>query len=178
VKKLSDVVIQKRVKVMQTDTRGVAHQVTREIKKKLVVKTTGQGLRIVHLLVDYYGLIFLLSFLSTSLFGSTGASIILLFPVINILLETFFQQTLGKMLTGSIVINEYAEKPNFVKCILRAVIRIVPFEPFSNLNSPSRGWHDRWSETYVIKKTDLEKLQNFVNPDLSLVEEFGEAFSE
>lgn len=61
-KKLSDVVIQKRVKVMQTDTRGVAHQVTREIKKKLVVKTTGQGLRIVHLLVDYYGLIFLLFF--------------------------------------------------------------------------------------------------------------------
>ena len=62
-RKLCDITKTKTVTAMQTDRNGVAHEVTRKIKKHLVVKTTGQGLRLVHLIVDTYGIIFLSAFI-------------------------------------------------------------------------------------------------------------------
>lgn len=168
-RKLCDITKTKTVTAMQTDRNGVAHEVTRQIKKHLVVKTTGQGLRLVHLIVDTYGIMFLSAFI----LPEELAVFYFAYPLINIILESTLGQTLGKLITQSVVIDEYAEKPNFGVCFLRGIIRFVPFEAFSNLNTPSRGWHDRWSNTYVVPKKDLEKLKELVNEDDSLIEEFG-----
>ncbi|MDB4835141.1 RDD family protein [Cyclobacteriaceae bacterium] len=78
---------------------------------------------------------------------------------INIVLEASIGQTIGKLVTQSKVINEYVENPSIWQCLGRAVIRFVPFEVFSNLGTPSRGWHDRWTNTYVVRKKDIETLK-------------------
>lgn len=97
-------------------------------------------------------------------FGLTVALIssligLLLFPFMYFFTEYFWQQTPGKLLTNSIVIDEYGNKPNFRQIALRSLIRIVPFEAFSCLGDFSYGWHDRWSDTFVVKKDELEILR-------------------
>lgn len=75
--------------------------------------------------------------------------------------EKTMQRTLGKFATNSVVINEYGEQPEFGSLIGRSFSRLVPFEALSCLSD--RGWHDRWSKTYVvtIKERDiLKKLMN------------------
>jgi len=88
-----------------------------------------------------------------------GLIFLLSYPLYYMLAEYKFQQTLGKMLTKSIVINEFAEAPSLSTCLLRTLIRFVPFEGFSCLGSPSRGWHDRWTKTYVVHKDEVPKLK-------------------
>jgi uncharacterized RDD family membrane protein YckC len=76
------------------------------------------------------------------------------------LFEHFFQKTPGKFLTKTIVIDVYGKKPETRTLILRSLIRMVPFEPFSCLSD--RGWHDRWSETWVVLDEEAEKLKELL----------------
>ncbi|WP_417603407.1 RDD family protein [Owenweeksia hongkongensis] len=71
--------------------------------------------------------------------------------------EYFTQSTPGKLLTKCIVINEFGQKPTINELIVRSLVRLVPFEALSCLNE--RGWHDRWSNTWVVQKEENEKLQ-------------------
>lgn len=90
------------------------------------------------------------------------------------LMEMLFQQTLGKMATQSVVVDEYGNKPTAWQFFLRTICRWVPFEPFSCLGTPSRGWHDTWSKTYVIRKADLavmkRKLEEQTEEDAAIYE--------
>jgi len=72
------------------------------------------------------------------------------------LFELVFKgRTIGKLLTGTKVVNEDGSDPTAKTYFLRALSRIVPFEPFSAFGG--RPWHDRWTRTYVIdvKKTSM-----------------------
>lgn len=75
--------------------------------------------------------------------------------------EKFMQRTIGKFATNSIVINEYAEAPETGSLIGRTFSRLVPFEAFSCFSD--RGWHDRWSKTYVVKTTERDTLKKLLN---------------
>lgn len=90
------------------------------------------------------------------------------------LMEMLFQQTLGKMATQSVVVDEYGNKPTAWQFFLRTICRWVPFEPFSCLGTPSRGWHDKWSKTYVIRRADLavmkRKLEEQTEEDAAIYE--------
>ena len=72
-------------------------------------------------------------------------------PCYYVFFETVFQQTPGKMVTGSRVITESGGKPTFGQIVKRTLIRFIPFEPFSFLGS-NGGWHDRWSKTRVVMR--------------------------
>jgi uncharacterized RDD family membrane protein YckC len=87
--------------------------------------------------------------------------ILLLYPLFYALCEFKFQRTPGKYLTRTIVIDIYGNKPDLRTITLRSMVRIVPFEAFSCLgeDSGSRGWHDRWSETWVVKEDELKELK-------------------
>ena len=63
-------------------------------------------------------------------------------------------QSIGKMITGTIVVTEDGQKPSFGQILGRSFARIVPFEPFSFLGNDASGWHDKWSETKVILKSE------------------------
>ena len=91
-----------------------------------------------------------------------SGSILLVYPVYYIFCESIWQRTPGKLLTKAYVIDEYGRKPEFGTILLRTVIRFVPFEYFSCLGEPSRGWHDQWSKTWVVHKTELEELKRLL----------------
>lgn len=81
----------------------------------------------------------------------------ILFALYYFVFESLTQSTPGKMLTNSIVINEYGQKPTRDELIVRSLVRLVPFEIFSCL--AERGWHDKWSKTWVVKKEENILIQ-------------------
>jgi uncharacterized RDD family membrane protein YckC len=81
----------------------------------------------------------------------------LMFPIYYFLFEYFLQKTPGKYLTKTSVINEYGNKLELNEAILRSIIRMVPFEAFSCLSD--RGWHDEWSNTYLVSDEEYEKIK-------------------
>jgi hypothetical protein len=164
-KSLEDIVIEKTSSHLQTGTDGIARKVTNTFKHKLKVKTINDGLRYVHLLVDYFilgTLVYLIGAIpidNQSLAAILGLITFLFYPLFYTMMEFKFQQTPGKMLTNYVVINKFAANPDFSTCLLRTLIRFVPFEGFSCLGAPSRGWHDRWTHTYVVHKDEVPKLK-------------------
>jgi uncharacterized RDD family membrane protein YckC len=75
--------------------------------------------------------------------------------------ERTMQRTLGKFATNSVVINEYGEAPELGSLVGRSFSRLVPFEALSCLSD--RGWHDRWSKTYVVTTEERDILKRLLN---------------
>ena len=75
--------------------------------------------------------------------------------------EKTLQRTIGKFATNSVVINEYAEAPESGSLIGRSFSRLVPFDAISCLSD--RGWHDRWSKTYVVTTNERHTLRKLLN---------------
>ncbi|MBZ4036204.1 RDD family protein [Flavobacterium sp. 17A] len=81
--------------------------------------------------------------------------------------ESLFGRTIGKIITGSIVVDENGIKPSFKIICLRTLCRLIPFEAFSFLSKSARFWHDSFSKTYVVEKKDLEQdMEIFYSLDL------------
>ena len=67
--------------------------------------------------------------------------------------ETIIGQTPGKMLTGTMVVSDQGTPIGFGTAALRTILRIVPFEPIFGWVT-GQFWHDTWSHTRVVKKTE------------------------
>ena len=70
-------------------------------------------------------------------------------------LEHLLGATLGKLITGTRVVDERGGRPTFGQIVGRTLCRFIPFEPFSVLfatDGQVRGWHDRIPRTYVVRK--------------------------
>jgi uncharacterized RDD family membrane protein YckC len=144
------------------------------------------GQRFAHFFIDllvFYAIEYMLGFLlgilnAVGIIGdieviigylSGGLALFLVFPLYYFLFEFFTQSSPGKMLLKRVVIDEFGNKPEFQTLLVRSLIRIVPFEGFSCLFS-ERGWHDKWSNTFVVSKDELEKIQTLLGDDESFVE--------
>lgn len=144
------------------------------IAKRKVKEVTG-GLRFVHLLIDGFIVNLLYTLLDpilaypNSFIFEMNDSVYMVVTVIAInllipyfiyyfLMEKFFQTTLGKLVTQSVVIDKYAKRPDDRSLVVRTLIRLIPFDVLSFLGE--RGWHDKWSETYVVKKEERDFLKN------------------
>lgn len=77
-------------------------------------------------------------------------------PLYYAVCESVWQSTPGKMLFGRVVINEFAEKPAVGTIAVRSLIRLIPFEAFSCI--AERGWHDTWTDTWVVHKSEAAAL--------------------
>lgn len=82
---------------------------------------------------------------------------LVLYPWYYIIFEFSMQSSPGKLVLGRVVVNAYGEKPTFMQIVGRSYARVVPFEVFSCLGT--LGWHDTWSDTYVLRKKDLQELK-------------------
>lgn len=81
--------------------------------------------------------------------------------------ESIFGRTMGKFLTGSIVVNEHGLKPDFATICKRTLCRLIPFDALSFLGKSEMFWHDSISKTYVVEKQDLKKdMEMFYNLNL------------
>jgi len=83
-----------------------------------------------------------------------------------IILEITTGKTIGKYLTGTIVVNRYGNQPQTSDIIKRSFARYIPFDALSFMGTIPRGWHDTMSDTYVVEektlysaKTSFENLE-------------------
>jgi len=74
-----------------------------------------------------------------------------------IVLEGKYQISLGKLITKTIVVDQYGGKPELSSIVKRSFSRMIPFDHLSFLGSAARGWHDSISETYVVDKKILNE---------------------
>lgn len=129
-----------------------------------VVVPAGQGARFLNLIIDYFaqmGITFAFGVIVVVIAGQAGVDFIDSTPGlvigIPILLGYYFvfeattSRTLGKLVTGTKVVNENGGKATLGQITGRTFARLIPFEAFSFLGTPTRGWHDSLPRTFVIK---------------------------
>jgi uncharacterized RDD family membrane protein YckC len=69
-----------------------------------------------------------------------------------LVLEASFDRTIGKLVTGTRVVNEQGERPSFPQIAGRTLCRFIPFEMLSIFfGTDLRCWHDSLPKTYVIR---------------------------
>ncbi len=65
-------------------------------------------------------------------------------------MEVLTQRTVGKYITGTMVVMEDGSRPEARAIIIRALCRIITLEALTFLSAYPRGWHDSASNTYVV----------------------------
>jgi len=71
--------------------------------------------------------------------------------------EIFLSRSLAKYFTKTIVVMEDGSKPDVMTILIRTLVRIFPFEPLSFLRGRDFGLHDKYSKTFVVMKSKLQK---------------------
>lgn len=67
--------------------------------------------------------------------------------------EGLWGVTVGKVLTGTRVVDEHGNPPGWRKAIKRTVGRFIPFDALAVLlTARRRGFHDAWPNTYVVRR--------------------------
>lgn len=61
-------------------------------------------------------------------------------------------KSLAKFITKTRAVQQDGNYVTMKDVFLRTLTRLVPFEHFSFLGDKSRGWHDKWTDTKVIKE--------------------------
>lgn len=74
--------------------------------------------------------------------------------ILGMIYYSFFEittgRTIGKLVTGTKVVDEYGNNPDIQTILVRSLCRYIPFDAFSFLGDGS-GWHDTLSKTKVIE---------------------------
>lgn len=182
-KKITEIYIQKEYMKSERDLFGNRIKIPTIGSFKRDPILISHGLRFAHYLIDLV-IIFLIQFAIVTLillavpevmnyvymfsfyirFGSFTITYDLLSYLIFILYylitEATMQRSIGKFATSTVVIDEYGNKPSTSTLLARSVSRIIPFETLSCLGA--RGWHDKISRTYVVKKSEAEELKRLL----------------
>lgn len=91
-------------------------------------------------------------------FLETTPDFLIVLPVVlgyYIFFETTYGKTPAKFITKTVVVDERGMKPTRNQILIRSFARLIPFEAFSFLFFPTRGWHDSLSKTFVVKEDDV-----------------------
>lgn len=125
------------------------------------VQDASQGTRLVNFFIDSIGrsvfafaAMMPFALLKSDGLGAVGGiALVLSLPGYYFLFEATLGRTPGKFLTGTRVVSTNGGRPSAAQILGRSLARFVPFEPFSFLfgGNPPRGWHDKWSNTRVVK---------------------------
>ena len=174
------------IELERTTTREVKNALGQRVREKVPikvkrkVKTVQGGRRFAHYFVDSLligGVYFLLTLAgveadkNSSVYYVETNSVQFYIGYIQMFLsfafyfgfEAWLGRTPGKFLTNSYVIDEYARKPKTTDILIRTLIRWVPFEAFSCLGE--RGWHDKWSKTWLVDEEEWNYLRSAVDSD-------------
>jgi len=177
--KITEIKERRKIKRRERNKEGKLVDVEKTIVITKEVPYVHGWLRFGHYLIDYICYL-AIRFVLTSVIGTlyytfcdvteeglsglelflTFFSLLILYPGYYMLFEGSVQRTPGKFITGVIVVNEYGEKPSPGQIFGRSFARLVPFEALSCLGT--KGWHDNWSETFIIKVKDLEEMKTLV----------------
>lgn len=74
------------------------------------------------------------------------------------IMEYKYQQTIGKKLTGTFVVNKQGERLTVKQLLIRTLFRLSGINAFSFLFGNNVGMHDWFSNTRVIKVSKLKTV--------------------
>lgn len=100
-----------------------------------------------------YVILFMLDILNLiDLRSRNGAIVLIVAFGYFFLLELFYQKTLGKFITKTIVLKENGDNPTLSDLLTRTICRFIPFDPLSFLYAQytPKGFHDTLSKTIVV----------------------------
>jgi uncharacterized RDD family membrane protein YckC len=78
------------------------------------------------------------------------------------LTETYFSRTFAKYFTKTIVVTKDGSRPNKRTISIRTLSRFIPFEFLTFLGANTRGLHDLFSDTYVVRKHEFNEKKGVV----------------
>lgn len=170
-KRLSTLTISKSAPQVFVDAHGFRTESIKNINIPYVVPTAKPGIRFLYFIVDLIISSMLIGVISEGILNqllNLNHGIREVAEYFQLFLYYFvFEATLGssvaKEIFGYTVINDFGQKVTTKEAALRSVIRYVPFEFFSCLGDPSWGWHDKWTKTYVVKKSEVKNIQLLLN---------------
>ncbi len=133
------------------------HDVTTMLADHKRQQLAGRSRRWANFLIDHVIiglLVFLMIRMDTAISAGLwlGVKAVLIYIVYYMVCETILGRTPAKFLTGTMVTTTTGGKANPVQILSRTLLRLVPVDPLSFLVSDS-GWHDKLSETQVVRKT-------------------------
>ena len=131
-----------------------------EKRKDVLRNLAGNGKRFANMIIDVIGF-YVLVFLIGIAFASTGdmeivdspgftLSSYLIYVLYYWAFETLTGKTLGKYITRTRIVKEDGSKPEPINILGRSFARLIPFDGFSFLGTPGKGWHDSIPKIYVI----------------------------
>jgi uncharacterized RDD family membrane protein YckC len=127
-----------------------------EIAPQYTLATTGQ--RFGNFIIDYIIQIMLFiiaGFVIAIIPNAEGFAMLMgyiFYFAYPIIMEFTCGQTIGKMITKTMVISKDGNKLSLGQCFGRTFARLIPFEAFSALGSDAIMWHDSLPGTYVVQK--------------------------
>src|SRR5262249_36746332 len=83
----------------------------------------------------------------------------LLYFLYYFIFESTIGKTPAKFITRTRVVNDQGALPMASSIAGRTLSRFVPFDALSFLGRIARGWHDRWSNAWVIDERKLAVLK-------------------
>jgi len=93
---------------------------------------------------------------STTTFEKLVLWLILLF-LYYFLTETYYSRTFAKYFSKTIVVTKNGLRPNKKQIIIRTLCRFIPLEGLTFLGKNTKGLHDLFSDTYVVRKHEFNK---------------------
>lgn len=132
--------------------------------------TVAAGVRFGNYLLDilfFYVIVFLIG-IALAVFGvqiptdDKGLQLValLLLFLYYFIFEATMGKTPAKFITRCRVVNDKGRLPDVASIAGRSLSRFVPFDAFTFLGGDARGWHDRWSNTWVISEKKLSALKS------------------
>lgn len=119
--------------------------------------------RFFEFLIDYimvFGIFFIITFSLGMIFEKLWVIIYFMYYFI---LESTIGKTIGKSIFGLIVVDKNGEKASAPKILVRTCCRFIPLDAISFIDGGflnhelKSNWHDRFSETFVVRECELEE---------------------
>lgn len=181
-KKITDLTEKRTRPAFRNDAYGNRQRIQEEFTAPVIIKTVAPGPRFAHFIIDmiaFQAVFYVIDYLIQVVFNAVsfspsldltvgliyGLFTLLAYAGFYAIFEWKFQRTPAKWLTKTVVIDEYGNKPDLRTILLRSLIRYVPFEQFTFFDDNSRGWHDRWSNTWVVKEEELKRLKQMLEEE-------------
>jgi uncharacterized RDD family membrane protein YckC len=149
---------------MQTFNEFKEGDLLKDLNETVIPPSVDKGTRFANYIIDLilamvflFMVVFMTSF---SLGGSSEAglqlSAYIILPMYYVLTEGLLGgRSIGKLVTGTVAIRTDGAPLTWTNILGRSFARLVPFEPISALLG--EPWHDKWTNTTVVKKSQLVK---------------------
>jgi hypothetical protein len=115
-------------------------------------------------LIDRLAIFFILYYLAYQSISDEILAILFYigYFIYSYVFELLTSRTLGKILTGTIVLNKNYNldiRPTGFQVFLRTISKLIPFDGLSAIINNSYPWHDLISKTTLISKKDYDNLE-------------------